>query len=215
MSNYIDIHSHQISASKNTFTLVNCFPLDIERALMTEPQQFYSVGIHPWHISTNYNNELDILSSFATNKQVLAIGETGIDKVCKTPFELQLKLFKEQIAIAEKVKKPLIIHCVKAFSELIQIKKECQPSMPWILHGYRGNKTSTEQLLRHNFYFSFGKGMSLLKASLNAVPLNKLFLETDNEDDCIENRYKTAANLLEIPEDKLKLLVYSNFKNLF
>ncbi|MBN1463580.1 MAG: TatD family hydrolase [Paludibacteraceae bacterium] len=215
MSSYIDIHSHQICASTSTFTLVNCFPSELEIALQKEPQQFYSVGIHPWHINTDFGKEMDVLSNFANHKQVLAIGETGIDKVCDTPFNLQLELFKKQIAIAEEVKKPLIIHCVKAYSELIQLKKECQPSMPWILHGYRGNKNSTEQLLAHNFYFSLGKEISHLQASLRTIPLNKLFLETDNENVSIEMRYKMAANMLEIPEEKLKDLVYSNFKNLF
>lgn len=214
MSSYIDIHSHQISASKNTFTLVNCFPLELERALQKEPQQFYSVGIHPWHVNTDFGKEMDVLNNFANHKQVLAIGEAGLDKLCNSPFDLQLKLFKKQIAVAEEVKKPLIIHCVKAYSELIQLKKECQPSMPWILHGYRGNKNSTEQLLAHNFYFSLGKGISHLRKSLQIIPLNRIFLETD-ENKNIEEVYVNVSHLLDFSNDALKNQIEQNFKCVF
>lgn len=214
MSNYIDIHSHQRNASASTFTLVNCFPSELEIALQKEPQQFYSVGIHPWHIASDFSKELAVLTSFASHKQVLAIGETGIDRVCNTPFNLQLKLFKEQIALAEKVKKPLIIHCVKAYPELIQLKKELQPSSPWIIHGYRGNKNSTEQLLPYNFFFSVGKGITLLHESLKIIPLNRIFLETDDNNN-IEEIYSKASHLLNISNAFLKNQIQQNFYSLF
>ena len=213
MKKYINIHSH--SENSSSTTIVNCFPDEIETSLANMPHQYYSVGLHPWHIKSDYKKELETIVSFASNSQVLAIGETGLDKLCDTPFELQQKVFIQQAKIAESVQKPLIIHCVKAYSEIIQLQKELNPTTPWILHGYRGNKQITQQLLSHNFCFSLGKGVSILEESIKLIPLEKIFLETDDSDFPIDNTYTTIAQMLDIDVSLLVHALNINFEQVF
>ena len=213
MNKYIDIHSH--SGSPSAMTIVNCFPAEIEAALKNQPQQTFSVGLHPWYINSDFKKELETVTLFANHTQVLAIGEAGLDKVCEIPFELQQKIFIHQAKLAESIQKPLIIHCVKAYSELIHLKKELHPTIPWVLHGYRGNKEITQQLLPYNFYFSFGKGISLLQESIKLIPLDRIFLETDDEEINIEEVYASVNNLLHFPDCLLRNQIKKNFESLF
>lgn len=213
MKPYIDIHSH--GENSNATSIVNCFPLDIETALNKAPQHYFSVGLHPWYIKADYQKELDIVIAFGKNPQVLAIGETGLDKLCDNSFELQRELFILQAKVAENVQKPLIIHCVKAYSEIMQLKKELRPSVPWILHGYRGNKEITQQLLAHDFYFSLGKGIPLLQESIKIIPLNRLFLETDEGENTIEEVYTLATEGFQIKPASLQHTIELTFKKVF
>jgi TatD DNase family protein len=213
MKRYIDIHSHDENSS--ALTIINCFPSEIEESIQNQPHLYFSVGLHPWYIKADYQNQLDIVSTFANNPQVLAIGETGLDKLCKTPFELQIEVFKQHVKLAESIQKPLIIHCVKAYSEIIQLKKELRPTVPWVLHGYRGNKEITQQLLVHDFYLSLGKGIFLLQESLVLIPLDKLFFETDNGEIAIEEVYSLAAKILQLEQESIQKKMESNFKQVF
>lgn len=213
MKPYIDIHSH--GGNSSALTITNCFPSEIEASLHNQPQQYYSLGLHPWYIKTDYQKELDIVTAFANNAQVLAIGETGFDKVCNSPFELQQEVFIQQANLAESIQKPLIIHCVKAYSEIIQLKKELQPTVPWILHGYRGKKEITQQLLPHGFYFSLGNGISLLQESVTFIPLEKLFFETDEGKESIEEIYAKGAQIKQVDVESLLKKIDENFRKLF
>ncbi|MDZ7934269.1 MAG: TatD family hydrolase [Emticicia sp.] len=101
-----------------------------------------------------------------------------------SPLPLQEEIFIKQIRIAEEVKKPIIIHCVKCFNELISIKKIIRPKVPMIVHGFNNNLTIAQMLLERGFYISLGA--AILQENSNAaqlltqIPLEKLFLETDD-----------------------------------
>ena len=71
-------------------------------------------------------------------------------------MDLQKEVFLAQANLAEETHKPLIIHCVKAWADLIACKKAVKPEMPWIIHGFRGNGELASQLVRLGFYLSFG-----------------------------------------------------------
>ena len=73
----------------------------------------------------------------------LALGECGLDKKVQTPLDLQQEVFERQLTLAEKYKKPVIIHCVAAFQELIAIKKKLKLS---VCKGYFIN------VVLYNFY---------------------------------------------------------------
>lgn len=212
---YINIHSHHLGADGN-ITITNTHQF-FERII---DSNIYSIGLHPWYLNTNtLNEDMSSLEKHAAMNNVIAIGECGLDKLCQTGWEVQKIAFIQQIQIAEKLKKPMIIHCVKAFNELIETKKELKVKTPMIVHGYNNNKHIAEQLLQHGFYYSFGK--ALLKADSNAstligtIPKERIFLETDDADISIKTIFDAAASRLQMNEDELKAIIYNNFKTVF
>lgn len=212
---YVNIHSHSsgedgIVCIKNISNGFNALPSD----------EFISIGIHPWYIKKEtVEQELGLITKNTENKNVLAIGECGLDKLSEIDFELQKSVFVAQLKIAEQIKKPVIIHCVKAFDELVKIKKELNVSVPMIVHGYNNNEQIAEQLIKNDFYLSFGK--ALLNTNSNAakviskIPTEKLFLETDDADVSIKRIFENVSLIKNCSGEELKKKVYSNFINLF
>ena len=210
---YTNIHTHQAKEELIIFNAPDHFDPCTSNI-------YVSIGIHPWNIEKINSTEcLDSIKTNASAKNVLAIGECGLDKLIDTDLKIQEDLFKQQIHIAESVKKPLIIHCVKAFDELIRIKKELNVSVPMIVHGYNNNEQIAVKLLENKFYFSFGK--ALLNEDSNAskiisiIPIGQLFLETDDTDIPIKSIFERASRYLQIDEAALKEKIYLNFKRIF
>ena len=179
---------------------------------------FYSAGIHPWYIGEK-EVQLQLLSELAKDPKCLAIGECGLDRLCSTPLELQMEVFKDQIELAEKLQKPLIIHCVKAFDELLKIKKLFKTDIPWVIHGFNQKTEIAKQLLAQGFYFSLGK--ALLNPESNAskwlleIPIERLLLETDDTEISIEKIYKVATSTLNLSVSELVSNLQLNCKSVF
>ena len=180
----------------------------------------YSYGIHPWYIDKmTSDDELIKLERKANEKRCIAVGECGLDKLSKVDFELQEHVFKQQIAIANKVKKPLIIHCVKAFNELLNCLNLSDNQVPVIIHGFNNNENIARVLKDQGCYFSFGK--ALMGYETNATKIIKnigrknFFLETDDADVSIKYIYRKAAEILGIDEEILKMQIQSNFETIF
>lgn len=177
-----------------------------------------SVGLHPWHIETeNVELQLRKVQNLASLKNVAAIGEAGLDRAIDTPINIQLQAFEAQVKIAEKVHKPMIIHCVRAYSDIFTLLKKYD-SISMCLHGYTGNSQQTEAFLKlKNVYFSFGKQLWTEKTAeiFNIIPIEKIFLETDNASKSIEEIYLQAASLKKIKEDQLLELIYLNKQKFF
>jgi TatD DNase family protein len=159
-----------------------------------------SVGLHPWYLEgIDFEVAKQWLSKQIEQPETCAIGESGLDKVCNTPWDLQLSAFKLCADLAESAEKPLIIHCVRAFSEIIALKKEWRPRQSWIFHGFDKNPATAAMLLRAGCFLSFG--MALLRKnssaaeSLQATPADRFFLETDDAGESIDLIYETAAKL--------------------
>ena len=166
-----DIHTHDKS---RTDAIINIYPHEqpIEGA-------YHSVGIHPWHTSNVDDETITRLQSLAALPQVLAIGETGLDALKGASIEFQTEIFRLHVSLSEQYQKPLIIHCVKAFNEIIALKKELRPTMPWIIHGFRGKPQLATQLLNNGFYISLGKHFNPDTAAI--IPHDRLFHESDEE----------------------------------
>jgi TatD DNase family protein len=177
-----------------------------------------SLGIHPWQVhKTNIDWALAQIEK--NNAQIIAIGECGLDRVIQTPIELQLKSFHQQIELALKYHLPLIVHCVKAYSDFAAIAKQYQ-NVHFVLHGFSGNEETLQMLLTFkNVHFSVGKYLfntnSNATLNIGKIPLNHLFLETDTSKYLISEIYHKAAQILEIEESVLKNQIFDNFVNLF
>jgi len=210
---YINIHTHH-PAEDGGIAIVNTAPENAAAAT-----GFISSGIHPWSIGSDSEEALELLRKAAGLNHVLAIGECGLDKLRKTPMEVQERIFIEQIRIAEAVSKPLIIHCVKAFEQLLRINKSEKITVPFIIHGYNNNDQIAAQLQRHGMYLSFGK--ALLAEGSNAQHVLKdtaaelFFLETDDAAVPINSIFEKAAELRNISVDELRRQMMLNFKRVF
>lgn len=181
----------------------------------TDPRIVYSsIGIHPWYLTednaeTQWNALLEQISSPTT----IAIGEGGLDKLKGPSLDTQIRILKQQVLLSEEKKLPLILHCVKAYNELILLKKEIQPSQPWIIHGFRGKESLAIDCLRHGFYLSFGEHFQA--DALRVVPINKLFIETDESKASIETIYQSIAQVRHISLEELNESIKKNVKEVF
>lgn len=156
------------------------------------------------------------LAQQAVSTQTLAIGEAGLDKVCKTPWDLQIQAFQMCVQASEAFEKPLIIHCVRAYPEIIALKKAWKPRQKWIFHGFDKNLPTAAMLLRAGCSLSFGAALfhanSHAAESLLATPEDRFFLETDDADLNIQTVYEKAAAVRGVPFSNLVELMQRNFE---
>jgi len=189
-----DIHTH--TKKENTAEACSIYNLNVPdhlcRCGLDLQNHFYSLGIHPWKIYPELLPEhLRFIEENIQFDAVKAVGECGLDKLCDTPWDLQLKAFNGQILLSEKYNKPLIIHCVKAFDELLALKKEIKPKQPWIIHGFRGKPEQMGQLTDHGLFLSFG--IHFNEETVRLISSSGFFLETDDADVSIETIYENVA----------------------
>jgi TatD DNase family protein len=212
---FIDIHTHTNHIESETIIVQNIFPGESFESFTG--RNFYSVGLHPWHLKTpEEKSELMLMVADALEfEHVCFVGECGLDKKVSVNFEEQIRVFKTHAFIAEEFKRPLIIHCVKAYNEVFEIHKRLLPEMPWIMHGYMGNVQITQQLAKRGFLFSFGKSLfdenSKSIESLKYLPMEKIFFETDEFEGNVEQIYERAAILKNVSLEILKTEVWNNF----
>lgn len=210
---FINTHTHsQLYDAK--LELVNLNLGDSDKT------NYYSYGIHPWYIEKDtYHQKLELLKMCVHEKRCLAIGECGLDKLSKVDFSLQQETFIEQIKIANQIKKPLIIHCVKAFNEMINCLNDAENTVPVIIHGFNNNENIARVLVDQGYYFSFGKALlgfdSNASKAIKQVGRKFLFLETDNADISIKYIYKKASEILGIEEKILQQQIQENFNKVF
>ena len=211
---FFNFHTHQFTNQSNVLELVNQYPQEFDSAI-----PFYSIGIHPWHIKENeIDLELKIIEDKLQSKNCLAIGECGLDKRIGIPLELQITVFEKQLALAEKYKKPVVVHCVAAFQEVTAIKKKLKISVPMIIHGFSKNNQLAEQLIKDGFYISFGKYLLRnpdLKTVFQNIPNDRFFLETDTIEENIQQVYDLASEYKNITIKELQDIITSNFKRVF
>ena len=173
----------------------------------------YSVGLHPKDIPVWDNDGKSWLEDYSISKNCLALGECGLDSFVDSNLEVQEQLFKQQIEWANKINKPIIIHCVRMFHRMSSFKKIAKT--PLIIHGFNKKATIAEDLLKNGFYLSFGKAL-LHDVSLQqifiAAPQNRIFLETDAAELDIRTVYEKAAELKKLNLNDLNEIIHHNLE---
>ena len=216
---YIDMHTHHFS---NRNDVISIRSIDVNEYLQNPEliNQSFSIGLHPWYLTNeNVANNLSILETLIDQENLLAIGECGLDKMIDVDYAFQKEVFKKHIQLSEKYSKPIIIHQVKSHDELLKIKREMNPTQPWIFHGTRLKWSIANELLNAGMYLSFGQ--HLLKKEEHLVdtflqtPNDKIFLESDNSDMAIDHIFAAAADIKSLSVEELKLIVYQNYKTVF
>ena len=165
---YIDLHTHHAPESQDVVAVVDGRD---------------TWGIHPWKADADF-----VVPDLS---EKMAIGECGLDAVRGASMGRQEDVFMRQVALGEELKKPLVIHCVKAFDRLLRLRRELRPAMPWMLHGFRGKPQQLRSLLDAGFFVSFGFRHN--EESLRLCPLERLMLETDDDKRHISILYNNVA----------------------
>lgn len=173
-----------------------------------------SVGIHPWYLTeADAETSLEGLRKALQDDRVVALGEAGLDRLRGCPLDVQISVFRHEVALAEEYRLPMVIHCVRAFNELIRLKKELRPRQPWIIHGYRGKESGVAELLRHGCYVSFGAKFQA--ETVRAVPLHRLFIETDEAVESIADICLRIAGIKGISPEELAEAINKNVRKVF
>jgi TatD DNase family protein len=198
---------------------VEILQLSVEDALCgIEPSINFSCGIHPWNSAlTNAKQVMDDVEQLANSDTFFCVGECGIDRACDVPLEIQLPIFEQEVQIAQKTGRPLIIHAVRSYSDILSVLKKYAVTVPVIFHDFRGNEVQISQLLHYNSYFSFGfSGISQPKihTNIHLIPRERLCLETDDDNRKIADMYEIASDILDISVPELCLDLFQNFKRI-
>lgn len=189
-----DSHCHYAAISANPLT----FPIAVAAISLADMPQLQAYrqinplakigcGIHPWLIAHNYATFNHALASslkaelyaLIEKSQPSFIGETGLDKL-KPNFALQLQAFKLHLELARDFKLPIIIHCVHAYNELLQLLR-AYPKLRGSIHAFNGNQQLADQLAQKNMYLGIGsiilKNTSQLQRA--QIPSTQLLFESD------------------------------------
>ena len=207
-----NLHTHQ-EPEDGTVALVNRYPEE------PAPRGWYSIGIHPWHINLDrVPAQLQMMEQAMADPNCLAVGECGLDKRIETPIGVQEPVFVKQLELAREFRKPVVIHCVAAYQEVIALRKSMALKTPMIIHGFSKSAQVAKQLLDAGFYLSFGKYLLRnpeLEPVFCSVPADRFFLETDTIDEPLQSVYDIAAQYRGIGIDALSEQVQKNFKSVF
>jgi TatD DNase family protein len=211
---FFNLHTHKFTNQDTVLELVNQYPQEFDATI-----PYYSMGIHPWYINEE-RLELDfqIIESKLQEPNCLALGECGLDKRIEIPLELQQIVFGRQLLLAQKFNKPVVIHCVAAFQEVIALKKRLKITVPMLIHGFSKNKQVAKELVDNGFYISFGKYLLRnpeLETVFQSIPNDRFFLETDTVEEGIEEVYALAARYKNWSVDELQQQIKSNFAAVF
>ena len=224
---YYDFHTHQRKRHPDDVAILSVDiremgdPFHSPTTGCSKKNELYAVGLHPWYIDANDRQSTNLLFAkvrqWASLTEVVAIGETGLDKkIIKSAGDAlyQQEIFISHIRLSEEVQKPLIIHCVKTWNEILQIRQSLQPSMPWIIHGFRGKAPLAKQLTDAGFYLSFGLRYNR-EALKTSWVRQRLFLETDDKDIDIRDVYRQVSNELNITEQELSEAIENRLSPFF
>lgn len=203
---YFDFHHHDWSKKNGIYNL------SFKDSL---PKSYFSAGVHPNEIEEGLEEKLDWLKEISKHENCVAIGECGLDGIINTDEKLQQYAFEKQIEIANHLQKPMIIHCVRRFSEIIHFQKKTK--VPMIIHGFNKKETIGRDLLNHQFLLSFGKSILQnvpLQEFLKSLPDDRFFIETDNSEFNIEEIYQKVAEIKNLNIEEIKLIIEKNLQKL-
>lgn len=172
-----DVHTHNSMADPLT-AVRNLSMSELSEWLLGNQPGRFSAGVHPWDAHLPF--DFALVQRAAEDPRLWAVGECGLDKFAQASLEQQTYVFQQHIQLAIEAKKNLIIHCVKHWDTLLQLKKHygnTHTETLWIIHGFRGKYTQAMQLIDKGFYLSFNMYRDKEKALL--LPPERCFFETD------------------------------------
>ncbi|MCU0439846.1 MAG: TatD family hydrolase [Raineya sp.] len=215
MRNFYDIHTHHDSPYWSLRNIT--FPKESEDII--QENKWYSAGLHPWFLDPETSlYYLEKLHKITINQSIIAIGETGLDRKISVDIAFQKEIFYKHIELSEELKKPLIIHCVKAYSDILEIHKFYKPKQNWVIHGFQGNIEIALALQKKGFFLSFGENLlksTKLQQILFEIDKNLILFETDVSSVSVEVIYQKATKVLNLDIEYIQKLIKKNLCNIF
>lgn len=189
----LDIHTHKAAPQPLAVVDISFIRNPEFRAV---DGQLYSAGIHPWDTHRDVTpEEWTRLEELLRRPEFAAVGEAGVDLSGRGGMMFrQLNIFKRQIELSESLKKPIIVHCVKAEDVLCGLIRDLKPTQPWIIHGFRKKPQAARQLLNAGCYISLGQHFN--PDTLHAIPQDRLLAETDESELSIQEIIRIQSNIL-------------------
>jgi TatD DNase family protein len=195
---------------------------------------YAAVGIHPHEVQEIDGATYAALRKLAGREKVVAIGEIGLDFFYDhSPREVQLRCFEEQLALAEELDLPVIIHDREAHAETLEILASRKGRLRGVLHCFSGDWTMAQECLAMGFYLSIAgpvtyKKSELLRDVARQMPLERLLIETDapylapqpfrgkrNEPAYVVETAGCVAGIRGLPVEELKRRTAANARRLF
>jgi len=146
-------------------------------------------GVHPWYVRYLPSDWFERLEAYLDANPVAAIGEIGLDGVLDDiPKELQEKVLSRQLAYAERVRRPVVLHGARAWGRLVEVLKPCAHRLPgFVAHGFAGSAEILKQLLNMGGYVSFAGSVcnpkaEKVRAAAREIPDSQILVETDSPD---------------------------------
>ena len=190
----VNIHTHRCRATETTIR---------------------TVGIHPYE-ATKADEGLVAEMELGV-AEADAVGEIGLDFAIDADRDIQRNLFARQLAIAERLHKPIVLHCVRAFEPVMDTLRGIRvPAV--IFHGFIGSAEQAQRAVERGYYLSFEERTLRSPKSIEAlrsIPLTRVFVETDDSPTPIEELYVRIAALLDISAEELMLQTRENFEHIF
>lgn len=210
---YFDIHTHTYHSQTDILEIKSYFHYEDPPV-----EKYFSIGIHPWHTSDieDIDNAIKELEQKALLPNCVAMGECGIDKLHGAEITKQIEILNRQFELAARLKKPIVIHCVKGYSEILSLLKQNRNNITCIFHDFNSSLQMISQLLHYNCYFSIGSRTTQSKSEnyknmIKAIPDNKLLLESDESNISIKEIYKLVSV---IRAQRIESLILNQHKNL-
>lgn len=218
----IDFHTHFDRANplivpENTIRVVSVPVAEVDLELPAGC--IATLELHPWSGAT-WSSEF---AAAAPRKEFAGIGEVGLDRLKgKLPLAEQMSIFSNAAELAKSLNKPLTIHCVKCFSELLQLYKSIKWQVPTIIHYFCGKLELAQQLWRDtHFVLSLPPKIYCQQSLLDFLRDNpeyrtRIVLETDDpHHGDIEAHYRIMAQKFDIEFETLQKLMSEQFERLF
>lgn len=219
VSPLVNIHTHRLNSnvplqvlSQDLSVLMNLNTTDYLGKTLV------SVGLHPMYLSSATTFAPHFMLEMMQRYLVVAIGESGLDKNAPVSIEQQVHLFREQAAFAAEHHLPVIIHCVGRWNELeLLFKERSKKATPWIIHGFRKTQLA-EKFLRLGAFISIGAALmhdARLQQCVQSLPLERLFLETDDATIELIQLYEKLAAIKSLPLPAIREQLYNNYRSIF
>jgi TatD DNase family protein len=146
---------------------------------------FATAGIHPHDAKALTTEALAAIESLASDSRVVAIGEIGLDfHHDHSPREAQRAAFAEQLALAQRLGLPVVVHCREAYPEVLDLLEEL-PTVRGVMHCWAGTVPEAERALRLGWHLGFGgvitfKSAESVRDCLRLAATDRILLETDS-----------------------------------
>lgn len=217
---YINIHTHH-PTGEGIEMVADPRPLRSSWAWREPPvrDSLYSVGIHPWQLGGLSETDITLALRRMEDDRVSAIGEIGLDFAPSViaDHSLQKMVFAASLRIAEERGLPVILHCVKAFEPTMEVLSGFTLRAV-IFHGFVGSPEQARRAVNSGYRLSLGeRSFSSPKTieAMRGIPLEKMFLETDDSPITIDEIYGRAAEILNLSLPQLKAQLYNNYITIF